>query len=147
MIPNSKTKNMGGIISLHIQLASNIGAFVAFAGNCRITPTVPFHPIYYSYKSANIQTPPGEEGMFNISINFKSPNDRAELLASINPFINQKVVIIAKYSNNTEKVFGSKENPLILSFAPTTQGLPTDYNGIEFFATGLDFAPGRFLYQ
>ena len=138
---------MGGVISLGIVLNSNVTAFRALGGSVKLTIAegVNMLNIYFSYKSANIVVEPIGNGMYNVKISWRTPNDRPALLAAIQSYINQKVLIIATFSTWEQKVFGSKVCPMVLTYNPTPQGVPQDYNGLEFLCSGADFVPGRFL--
>ena len=147
MIPNTTAQNMGGITALSVALVSDIADMLSLAGSSRITYASGKSALsaYFSHNSAQIITSKAAGNMYNIQVKFRSPNDRAALLAAILSYVNQKVVIIATDSNGEVKVYGSTKCPLILTHEPTPKGNTSDYNGVAFEASGLDFAPGRFL--
>lgn len=147
MIANTSPQNMGSITALSIVLATDVASMLHFNGSAKITYASgkSATSVYFTPGTATVNTPLSDGGMHAIELQFRSPNDRPALFAAIKPFINQKVVMLATDGNGQVKVYGSTQCPLLLTYAPTSKGLPSNYNGIELQANGLDFAPGRYL--
>jgi len=147
MIPNSSSQNMGGITAIYLLKTADIFSVRTFKGSVLlftrdgINPTV----VYHSYNSASVATNQLQgNNAFDINISFKAPKDRTELLNAALEFISQKVVVLVEYSSGIKKVYGHPDCPLTFSFNPTQTGTPQDFNGVNFYAYGVDFAPGRF---
>lgn len=147
MIANASSQNMGGLTALGIALKADIADFLSLNGSCKITYASGKSAlsVYFTRGTALVSTPPADGNMYGIEIKFRSPKDRPALLEAITPYINKEVIVVATDANGEVKVYGSPDCPLKLTYAPTPKGVPADYNGIEFSANGLDFAPGRFL--
>lgn len=146
MIPNSSTKNMGSIVSLSVLKIEHITSFRSLNNRCQVIISEGIQPttVYFSHKSLRVATEPNGP-IYGINISWRTPNDRHELFDSIKPFINQKVIIFATLSSGIQKVYGSKGCPLVLSYLPTEIGSPTDWNGVNIFASGKDFSSGRYI--
>jgi hypothetical protein len=136
---------MGGIVALSIILESDVSSMRFHNGKCVLmiqgegTPqSVYFTPGSLSVKTENI------DNAYNINISFLSPRDRVALLDSALPYIGKRVILLVTFSTGEIKIYGSKECPLVLSFNPTPQSVPADYNGMAFLAMGVDFSPGRY---
>ena len=145
MIANTSYQNMGGIVALSIILESDVSSMRFHNGKCVLmiqgegTPqSVYFTPGSLSVKTENI------DNAYNINISFLSPRDRVALLDSALPYIGKRVILLVTFSTGEIKIYGSKECPLVLSFNPTPQNVPADYNGMAFLAMGVDFSPGRY---
>lgn len=146
MIPNSSTKNMGSIVSLSVLKIEHINSFRSLNNRCQVTISGDNQPttVYFSHKSLRVATSPSGP-IYGINISWRIPNDRHELFDSVKPFINQKVILFATLSSGIQKVYGSKECPLILRYSPTEIGSPTDWNGLSVSVSGRDFFPGRYI--
>ena len=138
---------MGGLTALGLALKSDIADFLSLNGSCKIiyASGKSALSVYFTRGTALVSTPLADGKMYSIGVKFRSPNDRPALLAAITPYINKEVIAIGTDSNGEVKVYGTPQCPLLLTYAPTPKGVPADYNGIDFSANGLDFAPGRFL--
>jgi hypothetical protein len=136
MIPNTTYQNMGGAVALSIILESDVSLMRFHNGKCvlliqdeyeRVEP----QEVYFTPKSLKVKT---EKigGAYSIQISFLAPRDRHALLTSALPFIEKKVIMLVTFSSGEVKIYGSKECPLRLTFNPTPQNVPADYNGIAF---------------
>lgn len=127
--------------------AADVVSFNVLNGRVKIVYTTgaTLVSVYFTYKSALATTEKVSDNTYSNRIAFRTPSDRPDLFDAIQEYINQKVLLMVTFSSGEEKVFGSADCPLILSYNPTQQGVPEDYNGLEFSASCVDFAPGRFL--
>jgi hypothetical protein len=147
MIPNSNPQNLGGINAIYLLRVADIFSVRTFKGNILLFTNQGISPtlVYHTYNSARVATSQLQgNNAFDTSISFKAPKDRPDLLDAALPFVSQKVVVLVEYTSGIKKVYGDPECPLTFSFNPTQQGTPQDFNGVNFYAYGIDFAPGRF---
>jgi len=139
---------MGGVSSLKILLISDIEEYRNINNQVKIilVEEKAFKDIYFSYKSAKVEVTEISENLYSINIHFLSPKNRIELYNETKEFVNQKVIVLIKFSNGVEIVYGSIYCPLIMKYSPTLQSIPSDYNGLSYTLSCKDYSPGRYLY-
>ncbi len=138
---------MGGVTAISLLLSSDILSMRYFKGKTSVSIAAGKSPfkVYFSYNSASVNSPAVEDSdCFNNTISFRSPKDNQDMIPELTGWINKKCIAEVTFSNGVKKIYGTPEIPLLLRFAPTRQGTPEDYNGIEFTLHNMDFAPGRF---
>ncbi len=147
MITQTNTSNMGGVTAIKLLLASEVQSMRYLKGKTTLTLVESKTPlnVHFSYLSAAVNSENViNSDCFNNTITFRSPKDSEDMIPELTKYLNQKCIAEVSFSNKVTKIYGSNDIPLTLTFTPTRQGTPDDYNGIEFTLHNIDFAPGRF---
>jgi hypothetical protein len=137
-LTQTKTNRIGGYNRVQIMKAEDISSFPTVNGQ---QVTINPESIVSSSSWTTLQFTPGSIGVsvkpersgagtsLSTEITGSFPDDDPDSLTIIKQFDRRKCIVRVRGNNGKEKLYGTRENPLRFSFAPTDNQKTTDPTG------------------